>query len=225
MIKEHPDVVQGTEEWDDLRRGIVTASTIGQLITPKTIMPAKNPASRSIVATLAAERITGWTEEHYESDAMLRGHLDEPIARDTYQKHTGNTVRETGFVTRTIDGHTLGYSPDGMVGEDGLIEIKSRSPKKHLATILSGEVPPENMAQVQCGIFVSGREWCDYVSFCGGMPMWAKRVHPDVRWQSAIIEALATTEHAIGDMIRRYHTATTGLPETERRKTEQDMVI
>ncbi|HLS01492.1 MAG TPA: hypothetical protein VK054_05850, partial [Beutenbergiaceae bacterium] len=58
--------------------------------------------------------------------------------------------------------------------------------------------------------------WCDYVSFCGGMPMWAKRVHPDVRWQSAIIEALATTEHAIGDMIRRYHTATSGMPETER---------
>src|SRR5699024_8414201 len=223
-IQEYRDVVQGTTEWDDLRRGIVTASTVGQLITPKTVKPAANVGSRALAATLASERITGWTEPHYESDDMLRGHLDEPVARDLYRETTGHAVRETGFITRTVDGNTIGYSPDGMVGDDGIIEIKSRVPKKHLATILSGEIPPENVGQVQAGLFVSGSEWCDYISFCGGMPMWTKLVTPDVRWQSAIIEALGNLEHAVDEMIYRYHIATAGLPETERR-AEEEMVI
>jgi hypothetical protein len=76
-------------------------------------------------------------------------------------------------------GFSLGYSPDGLVGDDGLIEVKCRRQKKHLQTILADEVPPENMAQLQCGLLVSGREWIDYVSYCGGMPMYVKRVYPD----------------------------------------------
>src|SRR5690606_31468225 len=136
------DVEQGTEEWHDVRRGILTASVVGQLITTKTLKPAANDISRGLTATLVAERITGWTEPTYTSDDMMRGILDEPLARDLYSEHFA-PVRECGFMVLTLaHGERLGYSPDGIVGADGLIEVKSRKPKKHLATILADEVPP-----------------------------------------------------------------------------------
>ena len=113
-------------------------------------------------------------------------------------------------------GFSIGYSPDGLVGEDGLIEVKSRAPKKHLATILADEVPPECMAQIQCGLLVSGREWCDYLSYCGGMPMWPKRVYPDPMWFGAIIAAVTNFEAAVADITNTYREAVAGLPATER---------
>jgi hypothetical protein len=209
------DVVQGTEEWLAARRGIVTASVIGQLITPRTVQPAGNDASRALTRTLVAERITGWTEHVYVSGDMMRGTMDEPIARDLYGR-TVAPVTECGFMIRDGRGWRLGYSPDGLVGDDGLIEVKSRRPKEHLATILADAVPLENLAQLQAGLFVSGRAWCDYISYCGGMPMWVKRVFPDERWFDAIVVALAAFEHTAAGMLATYHERVLGLPTTER---------
>src|SRR5690606_34186370 len=80
----YDDLIQGTDEWMEARRGIVTASVVGQLVTPKTIKPAANDHSRALVAQLVAERITGWSEDPYVSHDMLRGSLDEPVARALY---------------------------------------------------------------------------------------------------------------------------------------------
>ena len=209
------DLIQGTDEWFDARRGIVTASVVGQLITPKTVKPAANDYSRALTTTLVAERITGWTDPVYVSDDMMRGTMDEPIARDLYGRHYAPVV-EVGFMVRDDWGWRLGYSPDGLVGDDGLIEVKSRRPKKHLATILADEVPLENMAQIQAGLLVSGRAWCDYLSYCGGMPMWRKRVTADERWADAIVEAVATFEQVAEQMVATYQAAVDGLPTTER---------
>jgi predicted phage-related endonuclease len=121
-------------------------------------------------------------------------------------------------------GFPIGYSPDGLVGEGGLIEVKSRRQKKQLQTILADEVPPENMAQLQCGLLVSGRDWIDYVSYCGGMPLYVKRVHPDPKWQDAIVAAVTQFENAATAMAFDYHCAVEGLPMTER-VTEEEMVI
>jgi hypothetical protein len=220
---ELPDLIQGTDAWLDQRRGMVTASVVGQLVTPGTIKVAKNDYSRALTAQLVAERITGWTDPVYVSDDMLRGHEDEPRARDLYSEHFA-PVRESGFLIREEPGWKLGYSPDGLVGDDGLIEVKSRRPKKQLTTILSGEVPTENMAQLQCGLFVSGRQWIDYVSYCGGMPMWVKRVLPDSRWFDAIESAVIAFEEAAAEMVTAYETATAGMPTTER-VVEMEMVI
>ena len=252
---------QGSDEWLDARRGIVTASVVGQLLTvgppnpltigcttckvdvgpcisiarkeptllktvhstrsdaaallPPVVKPAATDYSRALTLTLAAERITGWTEHVYVNAAMERGNMDEPLARDLYSQ-TWEEAREVGFMVRDDWGFSIGYSPDGLVGEDGLIEVKSRAPKKHLATILADEVPPECMAQIQCGLLVSGREWCDYVSYCGGMPMWLKRVHPDPMWFGAIIAAVANFEAAVADITNTYREAVAGLPATER---------
>lgn len=261
-LHEFTDLVQGEEEWLAARRGIVTASTVGQLITtgppsaltmccrtcaaepgdpcislarktptplkvphdartsaasilPPVIKPAATDYSRALTLTLAAERITGWTEHVYVTAAMERGNMDEPLARDLYSV-TYAPATELGFMVRDDWGFSIGYSPDGLVGEDGLIEVKSRAPKKHLATILTDEVPPECMAQIQCGLLVSGREWCDYLSYCGGMPMWRKRVYPDPMWFGAIVQAVTNFEAAVADITNTYREAVAGLPATER---------
>lgn len=216
------DVEQGTDEWHALRRGIITASVVGQFITPSSIKPANNDTSRSLAIHLVAERITGYTEPVFVSSDMERGNFDEPFAREIYSEHYA-PVTETGFMIRDDFGFPIGFSPDGLVGDDGLIEIKSRRQKKHLATILADEAPIENMAQMQCGLLVSGREWCDYISFCGGMPMYVKRVLPDQRWFAAITEAVAAFEARAASMIDVYTATTKGLPMTERISPFEDM--
>ncbi|WP_063023727.1 YqaJ viral recombinase family protein [Nocardia niwae] len=266
----YPDLLQGSDEWLAQRRGIVTASVIGDLIAThklsaidytcpacdatanqpcrskinaeasiKTLHPeraevarrtniitlatANNDTSRSLTALLVAERITGWTDPTYIGDDMLRGIEDEPRARDVYSEHYA-PVQEAGFMVRERGGIRIGYSPDGLVGADGLIEIKSRRPKIHLAHILSGQPPADVMAQLQCGLLVSGRKWIDYISYCGGMPLWPVRIYPDQRWFDAIIAAVTSFETNAADMIRRYHQAVDGLPETER-IIEMEMVL
>ena len=261
---------QGSDEWLAARRGIVTASVVGQLLTvgppnpqtigcttckvdvgpcisiarkeptllktvhstrsdaaallPPVVKPADTDYSRALTLTLAAERITGWTEHVYVNAAMERGNMDEPLARDLYSA-TYAPATELGFMVRDDWGFSIGYSPDGLVGDDGLIEVKSRAPKKHLATILADEVPAENMAQVQCGLLVSGRSWCDYLSYCGGMPRSPKPVHPDPAWFGAIIAAVTNFEAAVADITNTYTERVAGLPATERIDYTEGIVI
>lgn len=212
----YEELEQGTHEWLQARCGILTASVIGQLITPKTVKVADNDTSRGLVASLAAERITRHVEETHQSWAMLRGTLDEPFARDAYAKQQGVQVDEVGFMVRDYGEYRIGYSPDGLVGDDGLIEIKSRDQKIQLQTILRDEVPASNMAQLQAGLMVSGRDWIDYVSYCGGMPLYIKRVYPDPKWQDAIREAAARFELTVERIITAYTEAVQGAPPTER---------
>jgi hypothetical protein len=209
------DVEQGSQEWLDLRCGLLTASTIGQLISPKTIKPASNDTSRALTTHLVAERITGYVEPTFVSADMERGNMDEPVARELYSEHYAPAV-QVGFMTNEFNGHRIGYSPDGLVGDNGLIEIKSRRQKKHLQTILDDAVPPENMAQIQTGLLVTGRDWLDYVSYCGGMPLYVKRVQPDARWFDALKSALDQFETTAATMLAAYPTAIAGAPKTER---------
>lgn len=216
-LHTYPDIEQGTPEWRDLRRGIVTASTVGQLVTPGTLKTAANDKSRAAARALIAERITGRSEPFFMSRDMERGHLDEPIARAHYAEHHahGQPVTEVGFMVRDDWGYPIGFSPDGLVGDDGLIEIKSRQQKKHLDTIIEDRVPPENMAQIQTGLLVTGRAWCEYLSWSGGMPMYPIRVTPDPAWQAAIVAAVETFEIKARADISTYNARTLGLPDTE----------
>lgn len=214
-VIEYADLEQRSDEWYEVRRGIVTASSMHKLVTAKTLKVANNDTSRDLTRLLVSERITGFTIPTYQSDAMLRGVMDEPLARDKYAEHYA-PVRELGFMVREINGAKLGYSPDGLVGTDGLIEIKSADPKIQLARILADEAPLEHMAQMQAGMLVSGREWCDFVSYCGGMPLFVKRVSADPAWHAAITEALAEFERSAAEMITTYEARTKGLPITER---------
>jgi len=181
---------------------------------PPVLTVANNDTSRGLTNTLVAERITGRVVQAQPNAAMQRGTLDEPYAREKYAEHYA-PVDEVGFIVRDFGKFKLGYSPDGLVGDDGLIEIKSRDPKKHLATILADKVPAENMAQCQTGLFVTRRAWIDYTSYAGGMPLWTKRVYPDARWQDAITDAALTFEANAADITNRYLAAVEGLPATE----------
>jgi len=146
---------------------------------------------------------------------MERGTLSEPFARDIYSESYA-PASEVGFMVRDLGGYKIGYSPDGLVGEDGLLEIKAPRQKKHLATILSDEVPLEHIAQCQTGLLVSGREWIDFLSYNGGMPLWRKRVEPDEKWQAAIKESVSEFEMTANEMVARYNAITADLPKTER---------
>ncbi len=219
----HESLIQGSQEWFDQRRGIVTASVVGKLVTPKTIQPADNPESRGMAMLLAAERITGWTDPTFTSDDMWRGIEDEPRARAKYAEHYA-PVAEAGFMVEDRWGFRIGYSPDGLVGDDGLIEIKSRRSKVQLATILADQVPAENMAQLQCGLLVSGRKWIDYVSYCGGMPLYVTRVYPIEAWHEAILNAVSAFEEVVADMVRTYNASIEGLHMTDR-PAELEIVI
>lgn len=211
----YEDLEQGSDAWLAARRGIITASVVGQLITPQTIRPASNDKSRALHAQLAAERITGQSEHVFVNDDMMRGNLHEPFARDAYAQHHRVTVEQVGFMVLDDFGFRLGASPDGLVGVDGGLEIKCPRAKTHIQTILADEVPVYNMAQVQATLVVSGRSWWDFVSFSSGLPLYTKRVYPDPKWRDAIITAATNAEHAITSMVSRWEAAVVDLPATE----------
>lgn len=222
-LTEYADIEQGTEAWHDIRRGVVTASVVGKLLTP-TLKVADNDTSRALTATLVAERIAGWTEEGRMTDDMWRGVEHEPIARDIYSGYY-QQAEETGFVVRHEDDWQLGYSPDGKVGMDGLVEIKCPRAKGHLNTILADKVPPFYMPQLQAGLLVTGRDWIDFVSFCGGLPLFVKRVTPDPAWQDAIVAACQKFETTAAEMVAAYRQATKDMPATERVNNDLGLVF
>lgn len=202
MIMYYHDIEQGSDEWLDVRRGILTASEMRLIMTP-TLRPARNDKERAHMFELLGQRITGYTEPHYISDDMLRGHEDEIEARIRYAEHFA-PVTECGFVTNDDHGVVIGYSPDGLVGDDGLIECKSRRQKFQIETILADEVPAEYLLQIQTGLLVTGRKWLDFVSYCGGMPMFVKRVWPCPEIQQAIIAAASAFEQRLAAAQARY---------------------
>ena len=210
----YKELEQGEPEWFEARCGVLTASVVHQLLTAG-LKVADNLTSKSLMMALVAERITNYVEPMATTRDMERGNLDEPYARQVYSERYA-PVAEVGFMVREINGYRLGYSPDGLVADDGLIEIKSRKQKIQLGTFLDDEVPAANMAQIQTGLLVSGRDWLDYVSYTGGMPPYIKRVYPDQKWFAAIIAAMVQFETNAADMLDKYLKATEGNEPTER---------
>lgn len=193
---------QGTDEWLEARRGIVTASTVGKLLT-STGKVANNDTSRALTETLVTERLTGRVEYMHPTRDMERGTILEPFARDVYAEHY-NPVQEVGFMVREDNGYRIGFSPDGLLGDDGFIEIKSRTPRIQVNTFRRNDVPAMNIPQIQCGLFVSGREFAHYVSYSPGLPLFVREVTPDPKWQDAIAEAWEQFEHTATEMEHQY---------------------
>ena len=180
---------------------------------------AMTDTARAAILRLAAERISGHVEETFTTWDMQRGHDDEPKARDEYEQRNNVTVDEIGFMTRTIDGVTIGYSPDGLVADDGLIECKSRRQATQLAHWINGDkpsVPAENMAQLQTGLLVSGRDWIDYLGFAEGWPTLEIRVYPEAQWAAVIVAAAKYAETEIQRITTTYTERTAGLTPSER---------
>ena len=228
-IKYHDDLIQGSDEWLQARCGLLTASEFSLILTP-TLKIADNPKSRAHCWEIAAQRITNYVEPRYISDAMLRVHEDEILARDAYSRHFAK-VREVGFVTNSKWGFTLGCSPDGLVGDDGMIECKSRGQRFQVQTIVehyeNGAIPEDYILQMQGAMLVTGRKWCDLISYSGGLPMATMRVEADSAVQDAILEAAAKFETRINEIVADFHAAIESTPTmipTERR-VEQEMFV
>lgn len=223
-ITHHTDLVQGSDEWLAARLGLITASEMKLILTP-TLKIANNDKTRAHAWELAAQRLTGYVEPHYVGDDMLRGFEDEVKARELYSDLYAPAA-EAGFYTNDEWGFNIGYSPDGTVGADGLIECKSRRQKYQVQTICEGVVPDEYMLQIQTGLLVTGRKWLDFISYSGGLPMFVARVLPDPQMQAAIVDAATDFEgrviaamNSFQDNCRLHH-----YPETER-TIEQEMTV
>lgn len=202
-IKLHQQVEQGSDEWLAMRCGLLTASEIKHILTPS-LKVANNDKSRSHVYEILAQRITNHVEPSYISDDMLRGMEHEAVAVEYYAENF-SPVQQVGFITNNRWGYTIGYSPDGLVGDDGLIEIKSPRQKAHIKTLIEGKVPDEYMLQCQTGLLVSGREWIDFISFHAGLPMKPIRVFPDKTVHQAILGAVTEFEAQIKDHLTEYN--------------------
>ena len=224
----HDSFEQGSEKWLAARCGLLTASEMKHIVTP-TLKPASNDKERSHLYELLAQRITGYVEPHYVSDDMLRGHEDEIEARVLYAKHYA-PVHEVGFITNDRWGFTLGYSPDALVGEHGLIEAKSRRQKYQVQTVIenvvAGTIPADYLIQIQTGLLVSERQWCDFISYSGGLPMAVVRVHPMADVQDAIVAAAEAFEARLAAKLALYEgaVATMRMIPTER-KIYEEMAI
>jgi hypothetical protein len=158
-----------------LRRGIVTASCFDAVMA-KGKSGGESATRRKYMLTLIGERLTGETAESYSNGHMDRGKVMEEEARDLYSFATGSEVLPVGFIKL---GDETGASPDGLIGAGGCLEIKTKLPALHLDCLLRGEVPTEHMKQIQGQLWVSDREWCDFVSYWPGLPIFIKRVNRD----------------------------------------------
>jgi hypothetical protein len=207
----HEDLIQGSEEWLAARCGLLTASEMKLIVTP-TLKAASNDKERAHLYELLAQRISGYVEPSYISDDMLRGMDDEAEARRIYAETFAEApVKTVGFITNDKFGFTIGYSPDALVGDDGLIECKSRRQKYQIQTIVENvgaeTIPSEYLIQCQTGMLVSERPWCDFVSYSGGLPMAVVRVHADTAIQGAIIDAASEFESRLSKRLAEYHQA------------------
>lgn len=217
------DVEQGTPEWLECRRGILTASEVKLILTP-TLKIANNDKTRAHMWELLAQRVSGYIEPCYIGDDMLRGMSDEFIARDLYSS-IHEPVREVGFITNEIGGVVMGYSPDGLAGDKGAIEIKSRRQKFQIQTIATDEVPSEYVMQLQTGILVAELDWIDFISYSAGLPMFVKRVFPDDEIQEAIKKAASEFEINITQLALLYEKNAQRFFETERPEELKDEEI
>jgi len=193
---------QGSAEWLAARCGKITCSRLRDVLaTLKNGDPAA--ARNDYLGELAVERITGQTFRHFENEAMRHGTACEPLAREAYEIETGNIVEEVGFVPHPT--LPLGGSPDGLVGDDGIVEIKCPwDSRRHLATIVNG-MPSEHMAQVQGVMLVTGRQWCDFISFDPRLPervrLYVQRVLLDEAWSAKITAAVSRLELDLVDYL------------------------
>lgn len=205
-VKYHTDLIQGSDEWRDARCGLLTASEMHLIITP-TLKIADNDKTRAHVWELLSQRITRHVEPSYIGDNILRGWDDELLARELYHAKIA-PVEQVGFITNDEWGFTLGYSPDGLVRKNGLIEAKSRKQRLQVENLVEfvsdDKIMPEFMFQVQTGLLVSKREWCDHISYTGGLAMTVVRVHPDEKIQEAILEGAYRFEKKLAEKWAKY---------------------
>lgn len=168
------DCEQGSPQWFAHRAGIVTASEFGTVMA-KGKGRAESKTRKTYMLKLIGEVMTGQPSEPFTNKHMERGKEMEAEARDFYALMTDTAPVQVGFLKR---GH-VGYSPDGLIGDNGLHEIKTKLPHLHLEALLAKDLPAEHKPQCQGGLAVSDREWLDFQSYWPRLPPFIVRVYRD----------------------------------------------
>lgn len=179
------ELEQTTEEWDERRSGIPTASAFDKLITPAKLDPSKQVGDYAL--ELAAERWTGVPIDRWEGNYWTdRGHMLEAEARSYYEMRADVDVTLVGFVRATCDEWEAGCSPDGLVGNDGLYEAKCLGAKEHIRTLAEKEVPNKYRPQLQGQLLICQRAWVDIHFYHPHLPSRVFRVLPDPKVRTAL---------------------------------------
>lgn len=192
MIKVNCE--QGSEEWFNLRHGRITGSKFSDLMAGK-----ETAAYRNLIAEIASSNFDIEDDsDKYVSEDMERGTLLEPEAREFYSKLRGVEVQQIGFILPDNDYKDwIGVSPDGLVGDNGLIEIKCPKISTHLSYISKGVLPNTYKYQVYGLLWVTGLEWLDFISYYPGLKPFIIRVFPD---ESEFISLESRLNGAIKDV-------------------------
>lgn len=167
---------QGSDAWQAARCGILTASNMHCLLVKGKHASGFGAEAFTMMHELIGERFIGEKLEGFKGNReTARGHELEPVARKFVSERLGIDIVDCGIILN----HGCGYSPDGLVGDDGLVEIKTKLPKLQVEVILGGVIPAEHMVQCQVGIWLSERDHLDFASFYPGMPLFHKRTYRD----------------------------------------------
>jgi len=191
-------IEQGTEEWFEARLGIPTASNFSMVMAK-----GEGKTRSKYMRKLAAEIITGLPSESFSNVHTERGHLLEPVARETYSFITGNVPKQVGF----IRNGEKGASPDSLIGENGGLEIKTALADIQIERLEANKLPPEYKAQVQGCLWISGREWWDFVSYSPKLPVLIVRVERDEEYihkMAEEVDRFNEEKNALVERIRNY---------------------
>jgi len=170
------DCEQGSPEWHQARCGIPTASSFDKIVTSTGSLSKQR---EKYMYQLAGERVTGKPEETYKNGFMERGKEMEAEARAFYELTNGVKVNQVGFCLE----NGYGASPDGLVGDDGVLEIKCPLLSTHVSYLLKGTMPTEYFQQVQGQLLLTGRKWVDFISYYASMKPMVIRIVPDIKFQ------------------------------------------
>jgi putative phage-type endonuclease len=197
MIIETPE--QRTPDWIAARRGLCTGSRVKELFGTKA-------ARTTYMHQLVAERMTDVAAEFFVNDAMKHGTEQEPFAREEYEAKTGEIVSEVGFVLHpTIE--FFGASPDGLIGDDGLIEIKCPTTVKYVSWVIDNEIPKEHKPQMIAQLVCTGRKWCDFVAYDPrikvGPKIWIKRFTPTEKEREEVEEVVSQFLQEVDDLFTK----------------------
>jgi hypothetical protein len=202
----HHEVAQYSEDYDHLKLGIPTSSQFQKIITPQG-KPSKQ--WRDYACLLIAERILQQKIDVYHSPAMERGLIVEAEAADWYEFDRDVTVQKVGFITD--DDHTIGCSPDRLVGDDGLLEIKAPLPQTQVEYWIFGEIHERFRPQLQGQLYITERSWVDIVCWHDVLPKLVMRVEPEEQFINSLARELQIFNYFIERVMEKIR-ATSELP-------------
>lgn len=193
------DMEQGTPEWFAVRQGLATSSQFSTVLAK-----GQGKTRKTYLYKLAGERLTGEPSDSFSNRHMERGHEMEPQAREFYAFMEDAEPQQVGFITN----HGAGASPDSLIGESGMLEIKTKLPHLMLEAHERGKFPPEHYAQCQGQLWVAEREWCDLICYWPRMKPLIVRTYRDEEYLKTLADEVARFNDELDALVAKYSPVT-----------------